>query len=181
MFRYFVIKAWERGGYLEFDEGVANSLRPGRQLQQLATRERRVHALVSKKPPRASRGPAEDAVTASLTASAAATRLDITTSYLHRLTVAGYLRAVDFDDQVLYPAWQFSNQPNKPVVAGIDIVAPLIPGGWRLPAEHFFMLAPRAELAIDGRYHSPAGWLDHGGNPHTVAGILESFFYDIEQ
>ncbi|WP_372983783.1 hypothetical protein [Microbacterium sp.] len=119
-------------------------------------------------------------MTASLTAAAAATRLDITTSYLHRLTGAGYLRTVDLDDEVLYPAWQFSDQPNKPVVAGIDIVAPSIPVGWSLPAEHFFMRAPRAELAIDGRHQSPAGWLDRGGNPHAVAGILERFSYDIE-
>ncbi|WP_146115318.1 hypothetical protein [Microbacterium sp. MYb62] len=100
---------------------------------------------------------------------------------MKRHTKAGYLRVVVHDDQVLYPAWQFSPRPDKQVVAGIDVVAPAVPESWSVVAEHYFMAAPRSELSVDGRLLSPGDWLDLGLNPHRVAGILEKYTYDIRR
>lgn len=178
-FRYFVLTKWQRDGYIDFDDGVTRSLRTGPRFQELASRKSYVRALVSKKPPRSGRGSHKAAISASFTPSAAADRLHISRTSLHRLTAAGYLRLVDVADQALYPAWQFSERFDKPVVAGIDVVAPSVPYTWSISAEHFFMAAPRHELTIEGRHRSPSEWLDLGENPHVVAGILEKYSYEI--
>ncbi|MGW9269050.1 hypothetical protein [Microbacterium sp. NPDC055599] len=178
-FRYFVLTKWKKHGFVDFDDKVARSLRTGPQFRDIATRERHIQALVRKKPPRSGRGPHDGVAAATLSSEGAAARLHISQTAMRRLTKAGYLRRVTHEGQVLYPSWQFSPRPDKPVVAGIEVVAPAIPEHWPLGAEHYFMAAPRMELAIDGRHLSPCDWLDLGLNPHIVAGILEKYSYDI--
>lgn len=178
-FRYFVLSKWSQRGFVEFDKGVSRSLRTGPQFREITIRERHIQDLVRKKPPRSGRGPSDAVAAATLAPEGAAARLRITETALRRLTKAGYLRRVTHEGQALYPSWQFSSQPNKPVVAGIEVVAPAIPEHWPLAAEHYFMAAPRMELAVDGRHRSPSDWLDLGMNPHIVAGILEKYSYDI--
>ncbi|WP_447648090.1 hypothetical protein [Microbacterium forte] len=178
-FRYFVLTKWKQLGFIEFDKGVARSLRTGPQFQEIAIREHHIQALVRKKPPRAARGPHDGVAAVSFDPEAAAARLRVSNTSLKRLTKAGYLRMVTYEGQALYPSWQFSPRPDKPVVAGIEIVAPVIPELWPLGAEHYFMAAPRMELSVDGQHRSPCDWLDLGLNPHIVAGILEKYSYDI--
>lgn len=178
-FRYFVLTKWKHRGFVEFDRGASRSLRTGPQFRETAIREPRIQALVRKKPPRSGRGPSGAVESMSVTPEDAAARLRISLTALRRLTKAGYLRMVAHEGQELYPSWQFSPQPHKPVVAGIETVAPAIPEHWPLVAEHYFMAAPRMELAVDRRYRSPSDWRDLGLNPHIVAGILEKYSYDI--
>lgn len=178
-FRYFALSKWKQGGFIEFDKGVSRSLRTGPQFREIAIRERHIQALVRKKPPRSGRGPSDAVAAVTLDPEGAAARLRISQTALRRLTKAGYLRVVTHDGQALYPSWQFSPQPDKQVVEGIDIVAPAMPEQWPLAAEHYFMAAPRMELSVDGRHRSPCDWLDLGFNPHIVAGILEKYSYDI--
>ncbi|WP_309693990.1 hypothetical protein [Microbacterium foliorum] len=178
-FRYFVMTKWKQGGFIDFDKEVSRSLRTGPQFREIAIRERHIQALVRKKPPRSGRGPSDAVAAVTLDPEGAAARLRISQAALRRLTKAGYLRMVTHAGQALYPSWQFSPQPDKKVVEGIDIVAPAMPEQWPLAAEHYFMAAPRMELAVDGRHRSPSDWLDLGLNPHIVAGILEKYSYDI--
>lgn len=178
-FRYIVLTNWKKCGFVEFDAGVTRSLRAGPQFRESAIRERHIRDLVRKKPPRSGRGPSDAVAAATLAPEGAAARLRISGTALQRLTKAGYLRRVTHEGQALYPSWQFSPRPDKPVVAGIEVVAPAIPEHWPLAAEHYFMAAPRMELAVDGRHRSPCDWLDLGLNPHIVAGILEKYSYDV--
>jgi hypothetical protein len=91
---------------------------------------------------------------------------------LKRLREAQYLHAIEHDGELRYPEWQFSNEPNRPVVPGIDTVTAAIPENWTLATINAFMEAPQPTLSIDGLPQTPAQWLDGGGDPTKVAEIL---------
>lgn len=115
----------------------------------------------------------QETLDTSLSTEQVITRLNVTNSYLKRLREAHFLHAVNHDGELRYPEWQFSNEPNRPVVPGIDIVAVAIPQSWTLAAINAFMQAPQPALSIDGRLQTPAQWLDGGGDPTRVVEILQ--------
>jgi hypothetical protein len=201
-FRGHVMLDWRRRGFIGFDRHVTRSLRVGphfrersRQLRANTKLARRVAAEgrtaqtvepplsqealpastasagVDAHPHRRERDEQEPLDT-SLTTEQVMARLHVTNSYLNRLRKAGYLHTLDHDGELRYPGWQFSNEPSRPVVPGIDIVAMAIPENWTLAAINAFMQAPQTALSIEGRLHTPAQWLDRGGDPMRVAEIL---------
>lgn len=202
-FRGQVMLDWRRRGFIGFDRHVTRSLRVGphfrersRQLRAAAKLAEGVVAeggaaspvelslLKTASPPSTPGGEShehsrrtdsdqEEAIDASLTTEQVVARLNVTISYLRRLRKAHYLHAVDHDGELRYPVWQFSNEPGRPVVPGIDIVAVAIPETWTLTAIDAFMRAPQPPLSIDGHLQTPAQWLDGGGDPARVVEILQ--------
>ena len=202
-FRWQVMLDWRRRGFIGFDRHVTRSLRVGphfrersRQLQAAtnqvggAIAEGRAISIVeprrleptfpvSTADTRLSERPLrtniveEDALNGSLTTQQVIARLKLTTSNLRRLREAHYLHAVSHAGDIRYPEWQFSNEPNRPVVFGINIVSVAIPKNWGLAAIDAFMQAANSALSIDGHPQTPALWLDRGGDPLRVVEILE--------
>ncbi|CAN7314009.1 hypothetical protein LJR044_001681 [Microbacterium foliorum] len=179
-FRMAVVFAWSRMGYVDYDPGVARSLRPGRRLTGLIERNERIRSLAGEPTPPESKALQRVAMNASLNPEQAVTRLHTTRRFIDRATKAGFLHAVEVaDNEVRYPAWRFSPDRNKPVVDGVRLIASSIPAEWTLATIHRFFTTPRAGLKSKRQAQSPVRWLNLGRNPAAIAIILEGYSYDI--
>ena len=198
-FRGQVMLDWRRRGFIGFDRHVTRSLRVGPHFRERSRRLQAAKKLnrggvgegyaVEQSSLRAATTPSierpkdarrggdtkitfQEGFDATLTSDEVIARLHVTPAYLARLLKAHYLHAIDQDDGLRFPAWQFSHQSNRPVVPGIDVVSIAIPRDWPLPKINAFMLSPHAALSMDGKPQTPARWLDLGGDPVRVATLL---------
>lgn len=180
-FRMGVVLAWARLGYVAYEPQVSRSLRAGRKLLAVISRDERIRSMAGEPGTPEPISIQRAAVKASLSAEQAVARLRTTRRYLDRVTAAGFLHSVSVSAaEVRYPLWQFSPDPNKPVVAGIGTIVSSIPVDWTLATVHRFFASPHRHLKIERRGMTPTQWLHSGGDPVEIAILLEGYRYDID-
>lgn len=180
-FRMGVILAWARLGYVAYDPNVSRSLRAGRKMLALVDRDDRIRSMAGEPATPEPLSIQRAAMRASLSTEQAAARLRITRHDLDRVTTAGLLHCVSISaTEVRYPVWQFSSDPDMPVIAGVSTIVSSMPLDWTLAAIHRFFAAPHRHLKIERRGLTPTQWLHSGGDPIEIAILLEGYRYDID-
>lgn len=180
-FRMGAVLAWSRLGYVAYDPHVSHSLRAGRKLLAIVDRDERIRSMAGEPAAPELTSIQRAAMRASLSTEQAVTRLRTTRHDLDRITAAGLLHSVSLSaTEVRYPLWQFSSDPNKPVIAGISTVVSAMPLDWTLARVHRFFATPHKDLKIERRGKSPTQWLHSGGDPVQIAILLEGYRYDID-
>lgn len=180
-FRMGVILAWARLGYIAYDPHVSHSLRAGRKLLAIVLSDERIRSMAGEPATQEPISIQRAAMKASLSTEQAVARLRTTRRYLDGLTNAGLLHSVALSTtEVRYPLWQFSPDPNKPVVAGISTIVSSMPTDWTLATVHRFFTTPHRHLKVKQRGMTPTQWLQSGGDPAEIAILLEGYRYDID-
>jgi len=117
----------------------------------------------------------QGAIDASLSPDQVAERLGISVSEAHRRRAALQLYAFTDGGEEFYPAWQFTDDEDRPVLPGLPVVLAAFSADMHAATIRGFMNTPQRSARIDGAPVTPVEWLMQGGNPRHLAGILEGF------
>jgi len=85
------------------------------------------------------------------------------------------LFSIDVENERRYPAWQFTNNADQPVLPGIELLVAAFPHDMHPASILGFMSTPQDSARIDGLPTAPVEWLVRGGDPQVLKRILESF------
>lgn len=116
-----------------------------------------------------------EGIAASLSADEVASRLGLGVDEVELRRVAGRLAAFTSDGEHRYPTWQFTADPQRPVLPGLPQLVSAIPDEMHPASVLGFMTTPQNSLRIDGRKVTPPEWLLAGGDPQDIINILHSF------
>jgi len=117
----------------------------------------------------------QSAINASLDASEVASVLTVDVETIDRMAAAGSLFAFAFHGERRYPTWQFTGDPQRPVLPGLAELTSALRDD-RHPASILgFMTTPQRSARTHGRPTTPIEWLMNGGDPQKLRDILESF------
>lgn len=117
----------------------------------------------------------QQAIADSLDSSAVGALMGIDAKEVDHRRVNGALFAFDVDDEFLYPTWQFTDDPQRPVLRGLESLIRALPADWSPAGTRAFMATPQRSARIDGVPVTPVEWLLRGGDPQTLSDILDSF------
>ena len=117
----------------------------------------------------------EDAISASLSLSEVAERLDLDVAEVRRRTSEGRLYAFTAHDEEHYPTWQFTNDATAPVLPGLAAVIAALPSDMHPATIRGFMSTPQRSARINGIPVTPVDWLMHARDPRLLAELLSGF------
>jgi hypothetical protein len=117
----------------------------------------------------------QEGIDASLTTEAVAIRLGVDFADVETRRARGDLFAFVADGETRYPTWQFTDDPQKPVLPGIAQLLPALPDDWHPAGILAFMTTAKSSLRMGDEQVTPQQWLLRGGDPRTLTGILDSF------
>ncbi|MFF1633502.1 hypothetical protein [Leifsonia sp. NPDC058248] len=117
----------------------------------------------------------QQAIDESLGLSEVAELLGASTEDVDRRRVDGALFAFRANHEFRYPTWQFTGDPQRPVLPGLERLVQALPTDWPPAGIRGFMLTPQRSARIDGVPATPVEWLVAGGDPQVLSDILNSF------
>ncbi|MDY0913006.1 hypothetical protein [Rathayibacter festucae] len=104
---------------------------------------------------------------------AARLRID-ETRVRHRKAKDG-LYAFKVGSKLRFPAWQFTDDRERPMLPGVPALVKAIPADMHPASVHGFMTTPQEELLIGETSVTPVRWLTGGGDPREVLVALAEF------
>lgn len=116
-----------------------------------------------------------EGIAASLSADEVASRLGVDVREIERRRAAECLAAFASDGEHRYPTWQFTDDPQRPILPGLPRLVSAIPDEMHPASVLGFMTTPQNSLRIDGQKLTPTEWLLLGRDPQDVITILHSF------
>ncbi|QHC58830.1 hypothetical protein [Rathayibacter sp. VKM Ac-2760] len=92
----------------------------------------------------------------------------------HRKAKDG-LYAFKAGTKLRFPAWQFTDDREQPMLPGMPALVKAIPGDMHPASMRGFMTTPQEDLLISESAVTPVRWLTEGGDPHEVLVALAGF------
>ena len=113
-------------------------------------------------------------MSASLTLEEAADWLDTGTARVLTHLVSGNLFAFVCDDELRFPAWQFTDDPNHPVLDHLSTLAGAFDNDMHPTSILGFMTTPHPYTRIHGEPATPVEWLTAGRGVQPLLELLET-------
>lgn len=113
------------------------------------------------------------AIDASLTQFALAKRLGIGLAKLRWMLSVGDLFAFVADDELRFPAWQFTDDPAHPVLPHLSRLVEAFGDGLQPASILGFMTTPHGVTRIEGQVATPIEWLEAGGDVEDLVTMLD--------
>jgi hypothetical protein len=117
----------------------------------------------------------DTAVEASLSTAEVASGLGLGDEEVESQRAQGALYAFATAEGPRYPTWQFTGDPQRPVLPGLDQLVDAFPADWHPAGVAAFMSTPQRSARIHDTSATPAEWLLHDGDPQVLRNILGSF------
>lgn len=114
------------------------------------------------------------AMSASLTLEEAADWLDAGTARVLTHLASGDLFAFVCDDELRFPAWQFTDDPNHPVLDHLSTLAGAFDDDMHPTSFLGFMTTPHPYTRIHGEPATPVEWLTAGRGVQPLLELLET-------
>lgn len=116
-----------------------------------------------------------EALAAALNTDEVATRLGVDVREIERRRAAECLAAFASDGEHRYPTWQFTDDPQRPILPGLPRLVSAIPDEMHPASVLGFMTTPQNSLRMGGQKLTPPEWLLSGQDAQDVIDILRSF------
>lgn len=113
-------------------------------------------------------------LSASLTLEEVADWLDAGTARVLTYLACGDLFAFVCDDELRFPAWQFTNEPNKPLLEHPTTLAAAFDDDMHPTSILGFMTTPHPYTRIDGVPATPVDWLTAGRRVQPLLELLKT-------
>jgi hypothetical protein len=116
----------------------------------------------------------QEALSATLTIDEAATWLGVGTGRVTVMLYLGDLFAFVCNDELRFPAWQFTSEPDRPVLDHVDSVAKGFGASMHPASVLGFMSTPHLNTRINGSPVDPVVWLTAGRSVQPLRDMLET-------
>ncbi|PZF55281.1 hypothetical protein DEJ23_12365 [Curtobacterium sp. MCSS17_008] len=99
-------------------------------------------------------------------------RLEVGTARILARLASGDLFAFVSDDEMLFPTWQFTNDPDRPVLNQLSTLIEAFDDDMHPASILGFMTTPHSSTRIDGIPITPVEWLARGRGVQPLVEIL---------
>ncbi|PYY65525.1 hypothetical protein DEJ30_00170 [Curtobacterium sp. MCPF17_003] len=114
----------------------------------------------------------QSALDATITFDEAADWLEVGSARILARLASGELFAFVADDEMLFPAWQFTDDPERPVLDQLSTLIEAFDDDMHPTAILGFMTTPHSSTQIDGIPTTPIEWLARGRPVQPLVEIL---------
>ena len=114
----------------------------------------------------------QSALNAALTFEEASDWLEVGTARMLARLASGDLFAFVADDEILFPAWQFTDDPDRPVLHQLSTLIEAFDDDMHPASILGFMTTPHSSTRIDGIPITPVEWLARGRGVQPLVEIL---------
>ncbi|WP_146240297.1 hypothetical protein [Curtobacterium sp. MCSS17_008] len=112
------------------------------------------------------------AMNAAITYKEVSDRLEVGTARILARLASGDLFAFVSDDEMLFPTWQFTNDPDRPVLNQLSTLIEAFDDDMHPASILGFMTTPHSSTRIDGIPITPVEWLARGRGVQPLVEIL---------
>lgn len=116
-----------------------------------------------------------EVVGSSLSSEEVAKKLGIKDSSVRHRALSKTLYSFQIGRKLRYPTWQFTNDPNQPVLPHLRELVEALPTDMHAASVQGFMTTPQVDLPMDDEPTTPIAWLQIGNDVQDVIDILDSF------